>query len=493
MKKIYRKLICLSITVLSITACTDNLNLSPISQISNASFWTTENDANGALYGMYVQMRTQASVNFFLWGEARSEIWIQNFGMDPSVALACFLNTLNKSNPGPDWTGMYTTVHFANLVLKYVPGIKFASETNKNKILAQAHAMRAFLYFTMTKTWGDLAIVTEPTETVDPKVIYRERASQADVFTFIKKDIEDAIALFPDNSYTTGRNMWTLPAVNALKGDVYLWTGKRLGGGNADFTTALNALTAVETSDVTLLTNYSDIFSYTNKGNKEIILAVKFLLLESPGHTVYGGVTGINAPTTPSTDAAVIAKISPMSGKDGYWQMSPLVCNQFTNDDKRKDASFIVVTKTVGGVTSWMYNCDLKWPGVISANVRQAYDDVILYRYADILLMKAEAKSALGQDPSADINKVRLRAYGTAYNAHVFANGTQAQNDNAILQERLFELIHEGKRWWDLVRFGKAMQTVPTLQGKGDHMLLFPISETTLSLEPKMVQNPGYN
>ena len=109
--------------------------------------------------------------------------------------------------------------------------------------------------------------------------------------------------------------------------------------------------------------------------------------------------------------------------------------------------------------------------------------------------MKAEAKNALGQDPSAEINQVRQRAYGVNYPAHIYVNSSPAANDAAILKERLLELVVEGKRWWDLVRFGKAYELVPKLVGRDDathHLLLFPIADATLSLETKVKQNPGY-
>ncbi len=132
--------------------------------------------------------------------------------------------------------------------------------------------------------------------------------------------------------------------------------------------------------------------------------------------------------------------------------------------------------------------------GVEISGVRNFIDDVPIYRYSDVLLMKAEAKNALGQDPSTEINLVRARAYGANFNNYQFVNGTIAQNDDAILKERLLELTLEGKRWWDLVRFGKAFDLIPSLNSrKGqDHLLLFPISESVLSLEPKVKQNPGY-
>ncbi|WP_353719964.1 RagB/SusD family nutrient uptake outer membrane protein [Dyadobacter sp. 676] len=492
MKPITRKLIGSLMAVTMFSACTDDLTLKPISQITNTSFWKSPEEARGALNGMYVRMRTQAATNFFIWGEARSEIWVQNFGFDPSINFYAFTNALSRVNPGPDWTAMYSVVHDANLILKYVPSIQFASEADRSEILAQAYAMRAFMYFTMTKTWGDLILIDQPTEGFDPSTIYKERKPQTEVFAMIKKDIESALALFPTNNIPTGRVRWSKPALNALKADVFLWTAKKLNGGAADFNTALAAIAEVEKSDVQLLGDFSQVFAFTNKGNKEVILAVRFAEGESAGRSVYGGVTALAAPTAPFTPQSVIDKLMPYSGKDGYWQMSREVTRQFSDDDARKNATFIEVNQTKDGVTSFMYNADQKWPGLITGGVRVMYDDLILYRYADIILMKAEAQNGLGQDPSEAVNMIRKRAYGAKFAAHAFVNGSKAANDDAILQERLFELAHEGKRWWDLVRFGKALEKVPSLKGKTENDLLFPLGETILSLEPYVKQNPGY-
>lgn len=492
MKPVMRKLALSLCAVVMFSACTDDLTLKPISQITNTSFWNTPEEAKGALNGMYVRMRTQAVTNLFIWGEARSEIWVQNFGFDPSINFYAFTNALSRVNAGPDWTTMYSVVHDANLILKYVPAIPFSTEAEKNEILAQAYAMRAFAYFTMTRVWGDLILITEPTEGFDPATIYKERSPQAAVFTQIKADIDKSMALFPNNNFPAGRIKWSKPALNALKADVFLWSAKRLNGGAADFTTALNAISEIEKSDVQLLADFKQVFAFTNKGNKEVILGMRFVEGESTGRSVFGGVTPLAAPTAPFTPQTVIDKLLPYSGKDGYWQMSRLVTQQFSADDLRKDATFIEVNQTKDGVTTFLYNIDQKWPGVITGGVRVMYDDLILYRYADIILMKAEAQNGLGQDPSEAMNLIRKRAYGSKFAAHTFVNGTKAANDEAILQERLFELIQEGKRWFDLVRFGKALEKVPLLKGKTENDLLFPLSETILSLEPLVKQNPGY-
>lgn len=488
MKNLYRISLFSLIISCSMLSCTKDLNLDPVSQISNASFWKTENDANGGLYGMYVRFRGQAQNNLFLWGEARSEV------MNRSLAALngynyYYDNALDRTNSGPTWQGMYTVVHDANLLLKYVPGIKFSSEASKNAILAQAYTMRAYVYFTMVKTWGDLPLVTEPIEGFSADAIQKERTSKTELFKFIKQDLDAALSLYSANTFSPGRSIWSKPAANALKADVYLWTAKRENGGRPDLNVALAALNDAQTGDVGLLDNYASIFDYGNKGNREILMAVRFQDVEATS-TIFSDMYMSSAFMTNNTDAATKALIGAFGGNP-YWTVSNGVRAQFTADDLRKQPSFIEIYTTTG---TYYGSIVYKFKGTVIGGARQFLDDVILYRYADILLMKAEVKNALGQDPADEINLVRKRAYGTKYNDHVFVNGTDVQNDEAILKERLLELAFEGKRWWDLVRFGKAFEKVPSLQDRAgqNELLLFPISETTLSLEPKVKQNPGY-
>ena len=493
MKKLNKILIVIAIGLLLGISCTETITLDPVSSISSASFWKSENDAQGALVGMYVRFRDVTSSQLFLLGEGRSQDMTQATGID-FTNTRLFNNTLDATVAGPDWNSIYTVVHDANLILKYVPTIKFASESKKNSILAQAHTMRAFLYFIAVRTWGEVPIVTEPTEAYDYQIINRERSPVAEVFTLIKKDIDDAVGLFPDNAFSAGRNMWSKPAVNALKADVYLWTAKRLTGGPADFTVALNALNEVESSDIALLPDFKRIFDYDNKGNKEIIMAANYKELES-GETfmynLYQSNSGLPTDISPEAKAAI-----GQLGGDNYWMVHAETRAKFINEDLRKAPSYLELFRkdAQGGYTMYFTTVQMKFDGMISSGIRRFYDDVVIYRYADILLLKAEAKNALGQDPSADINKVRQRAYGANYTAHVFVNGTTASNDAAILDERCLELLFEGKRWWDILRFGKAFELVPELRrfpGQ-DYRLLYPLSLNILSLEPKVRQNPGY-
>lgn len=477
-----------------IPSCTKILDVNPTSVITTSSFWKTEDDAVGAINGMYVDLRSMSEA-IYVDGEQRSEVF--NGGVYGSGGHNLYVNELSGDQPNhADWRGFYTILNSANLIIKYVPGITFNSGSSKNNILAQAYTMRAYVYFVMTKTWGDLILRTEPTESSNPEITVKERSPQEEIFKLIKSDLDDAIKLFPNNNFTSGRYSWSKAAANTLKGDVYLWTGKRLNGGEQDFNTALSALNEVKNADVSLLPKFANLFDYNNKGNKEILMTIRYQDLDGIANNFFWYMWIINSAVPKNINAETNDLINPTGSGQGLLVMTDLVRKQFTDDDTRKKASFheIYMYDKAGNATFYSTLC-LKGKGLMTGGTRLFLSDIVLYRYADVLLMIAEAKNALGQDPSVEMNLIRQRAYGSSYASHIFVNGTKVQNDTAILQERLFELVYEGKRWWDLVRFGKAFDLVPNLQSrKGqDYLLLFPIANSVLSLEPKVKQNPGYN
>jgi starch-binding outer membrane protein, SusD/RagB family len=488
MKKQSINYILLVFYIIFSLSCTKDLNLAPTSIISANSFWKTPDDAKGGLYGMYDVFRSlsntqgqkgPSSILYFL-GEARSEIMGYGIG-NPFQRVKYYENSLDAVNADLDWQALYIVIGYANLVIKNVPGIQFSNTSDKNSFLAQAYAMRAFIYFT----------VTEPTGEFTAKATFKPREPVSKIFDLIKSDINQALKLFPDSKFPVGRSTWSKPATYVLKGDVYLWTGKIMNGGATDFTTALNALDSAQNSDVSLLGAYSDIFSYTNKGNKEVIFAANFQDLEANNNyftDMYGA--GDN---TKDIDQATATKLG-TNGGSNYWACTALVRNQFTDDDQRKAASFLEIYTHKNGIDEYYTSVVMKGRGVVINGIREFLCDVIIYRYAELLLLKAEAENALGMDPSVEMNAVRKRAYGVNFPAHQFVNGSKEVNDEAILQERLFELAFEGKRWWDLVRFGKAFEKIPSLQGRqqNSYLLLWPVTQQTITLNSEIRQTPGY-
>lgn len=220
-------------------------------------------------------------------------------------------------------------------------------------------------------------------------------------------------------------------------------------------------------------------------------MAVRFQELEVGNIIPYQDMYMSSAFLPPSMDDATRDAIGTLGGNP-YWRISNEVRVQFSDDDQRKSATYLDIFTDSG--QRYYGTIQMKFKGTVIGGARQFLDDYIIYRYADVLLLTAEAKNALGQDPSAEINQIRQRAYGAEHANHEFVSTDQETNDVEILRERLLELTLEGKRWWDVVRFGKAFELVPTLRDRAgeQHLLLFPISETTLSLEPNVDQNDGY-
>lgn len=496
MKKFIKNLSLSGLLVAALSmapSCTDQLELTPVSSITAAGFWVNEENANGALNGMYVRFRDEASNNLFFWGEARSETL--SYGLQASEGRErYFENSLDPNFAGPNWLRLYTIIHDANLIIKYAPGITFTNPANKNNMLAQAYSMRAYVYFIMAKTWGGVPLVTEPTEGYDAETTFKERASLEEVFNLIKTDLDLALGLFQNNNLGQSKALWSKPAAQMLKGEVHLWTGKKTGGGQQDITTALSALNEAATAPgLALLPDFDGIFRYNKKGNAEILFAVRFLDLE--GGANYNSTLYIRDDEIPASINPITKALIGQGGGLNRMAPSSLVRNAFAESDQRKNATFVAINipNTSGG-TSYYGSAVMKYRGFVDPSGRRFIDDVIIYRYADLLLLIAEAKNALGQDPSPEINQVRRRAYGSSFEEFQFVNGNQASNDEAILQERLLELSFEGKRWWDLVRFDKAFEKVPSLRDRSNqkHLELWPISLGTISLNSKITQNTGY-
>ncbi len=489
--KTIKKLTTIFFFIIILSSCSDLLNVEPTSVITTDSFWKSENDAQGAAIGMYINLRDLATNNLYYFGEARADV-VTLGTVGEGGWSKYYYNNLHPADAGPSWQSCYTLVNSANLIIKYVPTIDFASEDRKRRILAEAYTMRAFTYFLMARTWGDLPLRTEPTESTDAEFTQIERSPVAEVFNLIKSDLEQALQLFPDNSIPAGRFQWSKPAANALKGDVYLWTGKMLNGGSSDFTTALNALNEINGNNITLLDDFESIFDFSNKGNQEIIMAVRFDEFEG-GNNYFRDMHIIGSAIPTNIDQETRAKIGAIGGGSNNIVVSTdYLRSLYATEDQRRDATFFeIYTNDEQGNKNYYTSIVMKGAGVVIGGSRQFKDDIILYRYAEVLLLKAEAKNALGQDPSEEINMIRERAYSDHFVDFAFVPGTQDENDEMIMEERLRELAFEGKRWWDLIRFGKALEYLPTLENK-QHMLLWPISSAVLSLEHKVTQNPGY-
>ncbi|MDB4889602.1 MAG: RagB/SusD protein [Gemmatimonadetes bacterium] len=469
-------------------ACGDLLTEQPKDRISTDAFYQTAADAKAAIAAAYRPLSTGA-----IWGTNLQ--WALNAATDESrvgpeeenpniVALTQL--TWTTTNPyvagstasGGVWAGMYLMITRANLAIEKVPGIAM-DETQKNQIVAEAKFLRALGYFYLVRLYGDVPLVLTSAE----QLALGARTPQADIFTQIVKDATEAEAVLPASWATIDKGRATKASAEALLTEQYIW---RKDWGNA----ATNAKKIIDSGIYGLQTNYINAFLPNSQNRNEEIFAAQS-----------SSVTG-----APAIDIAAWEyprNMNPNSnGGWGTWQPLQAFMDSYPAGDYRKEVSFF----SAGIDPSGKLVTFLPHVYKFRPTARPGQQDVNwpIYRYADVLLMYAEALNEQGQTAAAQtqVNLVRARARnGTgAENRAAPADLVgldQASTRAAIFSERQWELAYEGKRWFDLVRqgftvFQAAIQKDPTATNITATRMLWPIPQAQIDLNPKLTQNPGY-
>jgi hypothetical protein len=509
MKKYIKIPVLVLIIAIATNSCTKQLDLAPVSSLSDASYWKTPDQVDAFVSGVEQAFRSGTSA-FELLGEGRSDI----FGTDPGSSSAftgeatqgienLWNNTLDGNNPGvSNYGGFYFNINQINLLISKLNTLSIVTPANKNYYLGMAYGMRAFYYFQLYKSWGKVIIQTEPTTAIDVSNLAKPASGEDSVMALIKSDIDlSANSFGNDFSFRNKKGYWSKAATLMLKAQVYLWTSYR-GGGTADATIALNALNDIQTNvpSLHLLPNFNDVFSSGNNGNAEIIYAIHNQLNESslPFAGTFEPQTGLIANFY---DSAENRQFNVTDDNWGGLLRAPVkiaTFRRFDDKDSRKRASITAGYTLSNGNYQIAGAFVSKYKGEQNAGNRVYTNDYPIYRYAELLLLKAEAKVVLGQDPSNEINLVRARAFGSAYDPAVQGYPNQAIDADpkeAILQERFYEFIFEGKRWYDLRRMdasGKYVFQYTSVSSSEPYKLLWPIDRNTLTNNPALEQTPGY-
>ncbi len=363
-----------------------------------------------------------------------------------------------------NWKDAYVAIQRANVVLNRIGAISYQNDSIKTARMGAMEFIRALVYFNLVRTYGDIPLVTQ--ETTDPNAYFGQgRAAKEAVYTQIIKDLQDAITRLPLKADKAGGARKS--AAQALLGKVYLTQGK-----HQEAITMLSAV--VSSGQHSLVTGTDKVFALTNENNAEIIFSVQFA-------------SGVNGNTEGSTMQQQFSPSGFQSGAKGHNLPNLSLYKLYSGTDTRR-GNYVDTTKQgVPYCKKYVAN---------PANLADGGSDFVVLRYADVLLMLAEAYNELGNTAAAlsNLNAIRNRA-----GLSDFENTDQQALSAEIALERQLELIGEGHRWFDLLYKGNAVQTMnnwfisQSINIRIDrHNLLMPVPQDQINTDPAIKQNEGY-
>lgn len=448
------------------TSCGDSFfDLEPSSSVTIDKVYKNASDYNVAVMGCYAKLQTQVSF-YTECCEYRSdnlEVLAPTAGTQDRYDIDQFEDRPSNGILSDYWANFNNNVYRCNLVLDQIDEAQF-DESLKKQYKGEAMFIRALNYFNMYRIWGGVPTTKHVVTAAEALTI--KRSTDDEMYDLIAGDLKEIVDnnYLPESYSSSDRGRATSGAAKALLGKVYLTFHK--------WTEAKDVLAQL-IGKYQLVTPVDDVFSVDNKNNKEIIFAIQFDKdIEGEGHGYWYNITNL-------TDE---------SGQ------SESLRNCFSEGDARKE--MITYVKADSKVYLMKKFYDLK-----NTSFNTVGNDQILLRYADVVLMYAEALNEISYDASESsialkqVNDIRERAGLAKLTATDVP--TQEAFRKAILDERRCEFPYEGHRWFDMVRMGYA-KSVMAENGKNiqDYQLLYPIPQTEIEKVGDasiLWQNPGYD
>lgn len=497
---------------LILTGCSD-LDQTAQSAIDKDNFYQSEADLQAALNGVYQilsdreiagEMHGIYNNEMIYFNDLQSEYARRGTANSADIAeIGNFAITPTNAFVESTWLVHYVGINRANILIDKVESGNF-SQSVKDSFIGQAKFLRGLYYFDLVRFYGDVPLVLH-----DGEGEGKERTSQDEVYQQIVADLQDAENIPAGTSSLT--SVASSGAATALLSKVYLFWAQI----DTEYSLAHQSelyRKAVEYADKTiglkryaLLDKFIDNWSLDKKDNEELIFTVEHkygVNRNVTGHCVFStGFTNVSLPVIAALDNSMYDNFDP--------------------NDQRRDAS---VTKRLWNPdTQSYYDFDrLRYRKYIDtlymANYSAPYisgqnTSSSVLRYAEILLVKAEAENELNGPTAAAydaINQVRRRAYWSPYSQsqNQPTDGTslnlsglsKEQFREALQAERYKEFITEGTRWFDLKRWHILVKTIKDKVPADDlkyknisqkHYYL-PIPSKQITLNPKLEQNWGY-
>jgi hypothetical protein len=480
--RIMKRLFYMVMPVMMVTVgCSKTfIDVDPVSTATVDAVYRTEKDFQDATIGCYKSLATQYQ-SFWQFGDIRGDDseaqmfksntvdYINNFTIDNTAGV---LNT--------SWQNYYQLINRTNTVLERIADADAGIVKNKDRYIGEALFLRALAYFDLVRIFGDVPLITKVIAESESYSI--PRTAVGTIYSeLIIKDLKEAETKLPVNYTGAEIGRATRGAAKALLGRVYLTTH--------DFVSAETKLQEVTTLGYSLLPEFKDLFDYSkDEHHKEYIFDVEYEEIINAGASF----THDFCPRVPAVLASYGIKGQGGDNQNPTAQYIAL----FDAADKRKYTTVATTYKDASGNEVALppnqvlsYTRKYMTPVSIQGNSKTNWK---LIRYADVLLMYAEALNENGKTPEAlsFLNQIRARA-GVAQYSGLSKDDTREK----IYLERRLELGFEGHRWFDLVRTGRALSTMQSF-GMKAYMTVFPIPLVQIQVinDPSILdQNEGYD
>lgn len=486
---IYRTTLAATLITLMLTGCSKFLDKKPVTQSESSNATDSAVSAAGAeaylqgVYGYFKGSGYGPGIEFNVLdritnGDVLSDNCYAGGDNPDNAAIDLFTFNALNGNIARDWSDCYFVISKINEAIAQVSSSKdpALSAARKSRIIGEMSFIRAFQYFDAIRLWGNIPLVLTPIDATSSESLIKTSgglpAPPDSVYAAILNDCWTAYATVGNVGEDPSKFVVSKGAVASLLAKVYATKAPAAWDSVAFYCDQV-------IPHYTLMTKFADLWDINHENNSESIWEIQ-----------YDGYS------------SSVGNWVPSNFEGAGWKKFSTPTNDLVNayiaehDSIRYHNTITIVDY---GWPDKYWTDPGKYP-VLSkyTDPNNGYNNMYMFRLADILLLRAEAFTAKGDIPSAAglVNQVRHRAGLGDTPA-----GNQADMALAIEKERRLELAFEGQRWFDLVRTGRAIAVMNALKdGSGqnlnynvkDYQLVYPVPQTQLDLNPLLQQNPGY-
>lgn len=484
------KRILFALLLIQLSGC-DTLDLVPVSQRSVEGFYRTPTQLNQAIMGCYNGLRNAlvSQQYSYMLTESRSDNTFQsldyNDGNITRFSETSFLPVLYTA-----WSNSYNKIQRCNKVLEELPNVSL-SEDLARQYEGEAKFIRALLYFDMVRFWGGVPVVTTSLTIAEGYAVSRNSVDE--VYQQIEKDLADAAQLLPASYDNANRGRATRWAAKGFLGKVLVYqSGYPLNKNRWNEAAGL-LKEVIDSGQFEFFESYAAIFRHQNEWGRQSVFSLAF---KSGAEGEGNSFPTRNAPNFISRTEV------PFGGSPYQLFLSAGLLESFEPGDLRKDAAITSQwTHTSGEIIKTMPFSRKYLDGPVAA--ANDWDiNWIALRYDDVLMLYAESLNEIGYDGNGEafsiLNRIRQRA-GLKPKTAAEVSSQQAYR-LWMENERRWEFCFENQRWFDLVRTDRALEVMTAfLKGYGLEAAMqsrdryyYPIPQSAIDINSKLIQNPGY-